>query len=325
MMVLEGKFGQQQKGISGRQRSRDNNDQSQQTPDNTKQTSGRRETQPPEHEIREPGHHYDSRRSEQAKNENIPAIENSEKARSSKFSDEFSKTVRSKRASIKMRQNNPDIADLSDTNRPTRIAERFSELYDNEWTEAFEELSRRSRSEKETIEYLLSIVQEAYKFCANEAERQIKDITKVFDRILEFGSNDYNNKELISQSNVRSEEGHRLIVQYRKEMAGLAVERFKQVFMESKKHKWNRNIRLPAHLGALDLYGKKAVELTWWMSVQDPPVYLCPASESETDGFDKSLYRAYTKSGTEVDFFVWPALKLYKEGGVLMKGVVQFK
>ena len=33
--------------------------------------------------------------------------------------------------------NNPNIADLSDDNRPTKLSDRFSELYDNEWTEAF--------------------------------------------------------------------------------------------------------------------------------------------------------------------------------------------
>ena len=57
-----------------------------------------------------------------------------------------------------MRQNNPDIADLSDPNRPTKIAEKFSELYDNEWTEAFEELSKKSRKEEECIEILLVVV-----------------------------------------------------------------------------------------------------------------------------------------------------------------------
>lgn len=37
-----------------------------------------------------------------------------------------------------MSDNNPDIADLSDNYRPTKIAERYQELYDNQWTDAFE-------------------------------------------------------------------------------------------------------------------------------------------------------------------------------------------
>lgn len=38
----------------------------------------------------------------------------------------------------KLTDNNPNVADLSDTNRPTRLAERYTELYDNQWTDAFE-------------------------------------------------------------------------------------------------------------------------------------------------------------------------------------------
>jgi hypothetical protein len=60
-----------------------------------------------------------------------------------------------------LRRNSPYIADLSDTDRRTKIsvAEKFSELYENEWTEAFESLSKRERnSEKRNIETLLNIV-----------------------------------------------------------------------------------------------------------------------------------------------------------------------
>ena len=41
-------------------------------------------------------------------------------------------------ASARLRYNNPDIADLSDENRATKLAEKLSELYDNEWTDLFE-------------------------------------------------------------------------------------------------------------------------------------------------------------------------------------------
>lgn len=41
-----------------------------------------------------------------------------------------------------MKSNNPAIADLSDQNRPSKLAEKFSELYDNEWTDAAEEMKK---------------------------------------------------------------------------------------------------------------------------------------------------------------------------------------
>lgn len=47
----------------------------------------------------------------------------------------------SKLAGDKLRQGNPDLADLSDPNRPTELGTRFSEIYDNEWSDAFEHMS----------------------------------------------------------------------------------------------------------------------------------------------------------------------------------------
>jgi hypothetical protein len=40
-------------------------------------------------------------------------------------------------ASAKLTDGNPYIAELSDVNRPTKLAEQYSELFDNEWTDAF--------------------------------------------------------------------------------------------------------------------------------------------------------------------------------------------
>lgn len=59
-------------------------------------------------------------------------------------------------ASSKLRDNNPSIADLSDPNRPTKLAEKISELYDNQWTDAYEELEgERIMSDREIVDKLL--------------------------------------------------------------------------------------------------------------------------------------------------------------------------
>jgi len=41
---------------------------------------------------------------------------------------------------------NPNIVDLSDKHRPTKLAEVFSEIYDNEWTDAFELFEKESKT-----------------------------------------------------------------------------------------------------------------------------------------------------------------------------------
>ncbi|XP_053394457.1 uncharacterized protein LOC128555630 isoform X1 [Mercenaria mercenaria] len=314
--LTEGKQGQNQADFRKSQRSEISTGQSQLQHEESKQTPTRQSVQ----RSRPTDFDMQVRYQETASTTDTVDDQSSITAR-----EDFQKIERSKRASIKMRQNNPDIADLSDTNRPTKIAERFSELYDNEWTEAFEEISNKKNwIEKKTIEYLLSVVKEAYQFCTNAAESQINQIINRFNEILEFGPDNYNKETSKSQPNRCSEDGRHLIVQYRKGIANIALQRLNRVFVEDIVHSKNTRHQLPARLKAVDLFATKALELTWWMCVQDPPIYLCPTPENENEEFDKSLYKAYTKSGITPDFFVWPALRLYKEGGILAKGVVQY-
>jgi hypothetical protein len=63
---------------------------------------------------------------------------------------------------VRLTDNNPNIADLSDRNRPTKLAERFTELYDNQWTDAFECIYKYCHSEIKTIDILLYILQVCY-------------------------------------------------------------------------------------------------------------------------------------------------------------------
>ena len=55
--------------------------------------------------------------------------------------------------------NNPNITDLADPNRPTILAEIFSELYDNAWTDAFECLSKEMKSDEKAIKKLLHVLE----------------------------------------------------------------------------------------------------------------------------------------------------------------------
>jgi hypothetical protein len=58
----------------------------------------------------------------------------------------------------KLTDNNPNIADLSDKNRPTKLAERYAELYDNHWTDAFDVLQAFNQGEETVIEILINIL-----------------------------------------------------------------------------------------------------------------------------------------------------------------------
>ena len=54
-------------------------------------------------------------------------------------------------AGSKLTDGNANIADLSDENRPTKLSERYSELYDNEWTEAFTYFSTEKKMKEEEV------------------------------------------------------------------------------------------------------------------------------------------------------------------------------
>ncbi|XP_052219024.1 uncharacterized protein LOC127836425 [Dreissena polymorpha] len=71
--------------------------------------------------------------------------------------------------SVKLRDNNPNIADLSDPNRPTNLMMMSNELYENEWTDAFTVINS-VLSERQTIKFLLDIVMSAYYFCSGELD-----------------------------------------------------------------------------------------------------------------------------------------------------------
>lgn len=77
-----------------------------------------------------------------------------------------------------MKDGNPYITDLSDKNRPTKLSEMYTELYDNEWTDAFDVIQNASRNqdEKDTVKQLYDILLDINKFCQTEAENQTQQL-----------------------------------------------------------------------------------------------------------------------------------------------------
>ena len=52
----------------------------------------------------------------------------------------------------------PDIMELSDPNRPMKIAEKFTEMYDNDWADSMDALEDLKIPEKKCVEILLHFV-----------------------------------------------------------------------------------------------------------------------------------------------------------------------
>ncbi|XP_052077724.1 uncharacterized protein LOC127715641 isoform X5 [Mytilus californianus] len=85
----------------------------------------------------------------------------------------------SKLAGIQLTKGNSDITDLSDSNRPTKLSEKWSSLYTDEWSEAFDELSKIKTNDNFRIEKeLRDIVKKCYSTCVNIEKIQMVDIKK---------------------------------------------------------------------------------------------------------------------------------------------------
>ena len=52
----------------------------------------------------------------------------------------------------------PDIMELCDPNRPMKIAEKFTEMYDNDWTDSMEALEDLYITEQKCVDILLHFV-----------------------------------------------------------------------------------------------------------------------------------------------------------------------
>nr|XP_034300343.1 uncharacterized protein LOC105333281 isoform X1 [Crassostrea gigas] len=83
----------------------------------------------------------------------------------------------SKFASQQLTEGNPNIADLSDTHRPTRLGEMYSQLFDDEWSEAFEAFKPKTEDEDDdifpdTLYILQDLLTNIFDFCKDQSKSQ---------------------------------------------------------------------------------------------------------------------------------------------------------
>ncbi|KAL3878222.1 hypothetical protein ACJMK2_030589 [Sinanodonta woodiana] len=204
-----------------------------------------------------------------------------------------------------MSEGNPNITDLSDPNRPSKLGERYSELYDNEWTNAFEVLTSKSgKDDKQAVDVLRNILWKSYASAFDISRTQIEKAEH----------------ELSKSSEPVSPECKRLLKEAQKHVdirkAGDLIEdALQRTIMKDIDMKYPNET--PVHV-----FAKECFQLCWLMSIQDPPVVLVQ-DPIKGDRFDTHIYRHYVNSGDTVDYVVWPALLLHKDGPVLTKGVSQ--
>ncbi|KAL3879319.1 hypothetical protein ACJMK2_031619 [Sinanodonta woodiana] len=73
-------------------------------------------------------------------------------------------------------------------------------------------------------------------------------------------------------------------------------------------------------------YLKKCIDLCWKMGFQEKPLHLDGVAEMDAYAgkkFDKDKFRCYTRSGSHIEFVVWPTLYQYEGGPIILKGIAQ--
>ncbi|KAK3578308.1 hypothetical protein CHS0354_004218 [Potamilus streckersoni] len=221
------------------------------------------------------------------------------------------RTRLSEMGAMQLTEGNPNITDLSDQNRPDKIAEKFSELYDNQWTDCYQVLVDPStKSEQETVETLLSILKTAYDISLNRSQEIIRDARKALLALA--GKSDEEPEKALET----------LIQETLHKMQSYRTKHFNAVPSAIAKEINEKLVEIIGQQGvtACNEYIEECVRICWLMCIKDPPMYIFCDKE---DIFNKNHFMEYTEIGNKVSYVVWPVLYLYQNGPLMRKGVAQ--
>ncbi|XP_052078580.1 uncharacterized protein LOC127716432 isoform X2 [Mytilus californianus] len=225
-------------------------------------------------------------------------------------------------------ENNPNITDLNDPNRATKLAEKWCKIYDDEWTDALEALEKQYLKKKrdkheQFVYHLFSLIKVIYKTCRKKAKEQVG----IFLLLTNPSSTQVN--DLWSQIPATERQN---FTDSRKRMAEANIKILTETVVKDDIYKKKLKDLSPGLNGDIlcilqkSSYFETCLKICWQFVIQDPPLYL-DVSPLEGEKLNKDTHKEYTKSGTVIEYVVWPALYLCRKnkenGPLLAKGVVQ--
>ncbi|CAC5359619.1 unnamed protein product [Mytilus coruscus] len=209
---------------------------------------------------------------------------------------------------------------VEDPNRPMKIAEKMTELFDNDWIDSMEALEELGFGEEECVKIELHFLTDSYEECG----RLVAELDSHIEKAVAIsGCEQDTNKsgDDKPQSQNIPKEVLKQMKDLRRKLTENNVEKLQKKLPEYLMK--TRNLT-EQHISACYNFVAKCIKYAWMMQIQVPPVYLEWDFHRETH-IDTDIFRRYTKTGDLVDFIVWPVLYLFKDGPVLNKGVVQPK
>ncbi|XP_033744188.1 uncharacterized protein LOC117330078 [Pecten maximus] len=223
-------------------------------------------------------------------------------------------TRMSKMAGDKLTRNNPGIADLSDPNRPQKLAEKYGELYDNEWTDAIDKLNpkRDDKVERQCIDVLAGILKFCYSACEQVADNQFSQLQQDCFILPKPGRLQVN-----TQDAPESAKQNLLEAQYSASIftTEAAVNIVTANLLKERQFK-DKAKQIP-------LFTARCIEICWSMVTHKPRLILLWPDQSKNSKIDPNMFQSFTISGDILDFVVWPAMLSYMDGPLLRKGTAQ--
>ncbi|XP_060600428.1 uncharacterized protein LOC132753897 isoform X3 [Ruditapes philippinarum] len=215
--------------------------------------------------------------------------------------------------SNRVRDNNPDIVDLSDPNRPEKIAGMYSELYSNQWTDAYEVLeSTFKNNENKIFQFLVDILKICFETCQEEGEKELERLRSSVKHV---------EQELTTKHKTLQSDLMQRIKDERKLSATGQVPDYNKISKLKKYFKSSKaNDKVNMQQPDMKAYIKECLRICRLMVIQDPPMTLL----FKPDVAVINSFREYRNKGTRVDIVVWPALLLKEGGPMVSQGVVKF-
>ncbi|XP_052794066.1 uncharacterized protein LOC128227495 [Mya arenaria] len=211
---------------------------------------------------------------------------------------------------------------LADVATPQNVASMFTEVYNREWTTAYEELNKVYRDGAETIQHLTKILQNAYDFCLKYAESQIMNMLIHVENEMLYPNISKDSRSAL-EAQVRPDrslvglirESDDMVREYRKYGAAASLPVIKWMFYEDVL----KTIHHAQHpTNAQIAFIDRCIDVCWLMATQNAPMHLefCRPGDRPS-----SYFRPLTRMGNSVQNCVWPALFLHKGGKLMEKGV----
>ncbi|MCK5893753.1 MAG: hypothetical protein KAG53_04940 [Endozoicomonadaceae bacterium] len=234
----------------------------------------------------------------------------------------------SKQAADKLSDNNPNIADLSNLNRPTKLADKINDIYGNQWADALggamDDLETTTQSkqileaaEQPFITHIMDAMKAADKKvkCYINDQKYKQDNTKINLLKTAIDNKDHN-KDITHNDLIIWTDS---ILQIGKYLNNNPNKLTEIIDLITNNVIEEGNYKIP--LTALKQFVSSLVNSMIFMNLNSPPVvFVWP---SPGDKFNKDCCKEYTKKGGIIDYVTWPALYLYLDGPLLNKATTQ--